>query len=211
MWGVNGGEFNQSTDIFPWIKKGGVNKPCKDEGCFANLYIQLIKNPEFQRVFLNRSAMMLQNNVNGANVKRVVDAMTATIDTAEIRRDLKKFKQDEMYYTNSCGNGFSKTGSCLKEWSEERDASVIQDYYFEFGLTGMVTMNLNVTGTGYITVEGRPAPTPAYAGKFFAGIGMLITAVPTSGSVFTGWSDGEMANPRFVLNEEGATYTAMFK
>lgn len=211
MWGVNGGEFSQSTDIFPWIKKGGGNKPCKDEGCFANLYIQLIKNPEFQRVFLNRSAMMLQNNLNGANVTRVVDAMTATIDTAEINRDLKKFKQDEMYYKNSCGKGFSKTGSCLKEWSEERDASVVQDYYFEFGMTSMVTMNLNVTGSGYITVEGRPAPAPAYAGKFFAGIGMVITAVPVSGSVFTGWSDGETANPRFVVNEDGASYTAVFK
>ena len=60
-------------------------------------------------------------------------------------------------------------------------------------------------------MEGRPAPTPAYAGKFFAGIGMVITAVPVSGSVFTGWSDGETANPRFVVNEDGASYTAVFK
>ena len=158
-----------------------------------------------------RGSNCLPLTMNGANVTRVVDAMTATIDTAEINRDLKKFKQDEMYYKNSCGKGFSKTGSCLKEWSEERDASVVQDYYFEFGMTSMVTMNLNVTGNGYIAVEGRPAPTPAYAGKFFAGIGMVITAVPVSGSVFTGWSDGETANPRFVVNEDGASYTAVFK
>ena len=211
MWGVNGGEFNQNNEMFPWIKKGGGNKPCKDEGCFANLYIQLIQNPEFLRVFLNRSAMMLQNNVNGANVTRIVDEMTATIDTAEITRDLKKFKQNEMYYENACGHGFSKTGSCLKEWSNIRDGNVVDEYKKEFGLAGMVTVNLNVTGNGYIAVEGRPAPTPEYAGKFFAGIGMLITATPTNGSVFAGWSDGETAATRFVANEDGATYTAIFK
>lgn len=211
MWGVNGGEFNQNNEMFPWIKKGGGNKPCKDEGCFANLYIQLIQNPEFQRVFLNRSAMMFQNNVNGDNVTRVVDAMTATIDTAEMTRDLKKFKQNEMYYENACGKGFSKTGSCLKEWSMIRNGNVVDEYKKEFGLSGMVTVNLNVSGSGYISVEGRPAPAPTYAGKFFAGIGMLITATPTNGSVFTGWSDGETAATRFIVNEDGATYTAIFK
>ena len=211
MWGVNGGEFSQSTKIFPWILKGGGNKPCPGEGCFANLFIQLINNPDFLRVFLNRSAMMLQLNTNAANVAKVVDAMTATIDTAEITRDMKKFKQDEMYYQNSCGHGFSKTGSCLKEWTEERDASIIQDYYKQFGLNSMVTMNLAVTGNGYITVEGRPVTTATYAGKFFAGIGMFIEAVPTNGSVFAGWSDGALENPRFVVNEDGASYTAVFK
>lgn len=211
MWGVNGGEFNQNNEMFPWIKKGGGNKPCKDEGCFANLYIQLIQNPEFQRVFLNRSAMMFQNNANGDNVTRVVDAMTATIDTAEMTRDLKKFKQNEMYYENACGKGFSKTGSCLKEWSMIRNGNVVDEYKKEFGLSGMVTVNLNVSGSGYISVEGRPAPAPTYAGKFFAGIGMLITATPTNGSVFTGWSDGETAATRFIVNEDGATYTAIFK
>lgn len=211
MWGVNGGEFNQNNEMFPWIKKGGGNKPCKDEGCFANLYIQLIQNPEFQRVFLNRSAMMFQNNANGDNVTRVVDAMTATIDTAEMTRDLKKFKQNEMYYENACGKGFSKTGSCLKEWSMIRNGNVVDEYKKEFGLSGVVTVNLNVSGSGYISVEGRPAPAPTYAGKFFAGIGMLITATPTNGSVFTGWSDGETAATRFIVNEDGATYTAIFK
>ena len=211
MWGVNGGEFSQSTDIFPWILKGGGNKPCKDEGCFANLFIQLIKNPDFLRVFLNRSALMLQLNTNSANVTKVVNEMTATIDTAEITRDLKKFKQDEMYYKNSCGHGFSKTGSCLKEWAVDRDASIIQDYYFQFGLSAMATVNLAVTGNGYISVEGRPVTTSTFAGKFFAGIGMIIEAFPTNGSVFAGWSDGETANPRFVLNEDGASYTAVFK
>ena len=153
---------------------------------------------------------MLQNNLNAANVTKVTDAMTATIDTAEIRRDLKKFKQDEMYYENSCGHGFSKTGSCLKEWATDRDVSVIEDYKTEFGLSGMITVNITATGSGQVLVEGKAVPQ-TYAGKFFAGVAMELTAQPTNGGVFAGWSDGEMANPRLVAPEDGATYTAVFK
>ena len=211
MWGVNGGEFSQTTDIFPWILKGGGNKPCKDEGCFANLFIKLIENPDFQRMFIQRSALMLSMNTNFANVTKVVDQMTATIDTAEITRDLKKFHQDEMYYKNSCGHGFSKTGSCLKEWSEERDNSVIQDYYAQFGIKSMLSVNFTVTGNGHIDVEGRPVTAPTFEGKFFNGFGIVITAVPDAGYVFTGWSDGETANPRFIAPEDGSTYSATFK
>ena len=35
-WGVNNGQFGQSTNMFSWIKNGGGNKSCKDVGCFAN-------------------------------------------------------------------------------------------------------------------------------------------------------------------------------
>ena len=209
-WGVNGGEFDQHTKIFPWIKKGGGNKPCKDEGCFANLYIQLINNPDFVRLFLNRSAIMLQNNLNSANVTRVVDAMTATIDTAEITRDLKKFHQDEMYYKNSCGHGFSKSGSCLKEWAESRDTTIYEDYKAEFGVDDLITVKLTANGSGVIQVEGKAIPQE-YTGKFFKGVAMELTAVATNGSVFTGWEDGGTDNPRLVSPTDGATYTALFK
>ncbi len=209
-WGVNNGEFDQDTKIFPWIRKGGGNKPCINEGCFANIYVQLINNPDFVRLFLNRSAIMLQNNLNGANVTRVVDAMTATIDTAEISRDMKKFKQDEMYYKNSCGKGFSKTGSCLKDWCMTRDTTVIDDYKNEFGVKGMITVNINASGSGHVLVEGKAVPA-TYAGKFFSGVAMELTAEPTNGGVFTGWDDGVTQNPRLVAPTDGVTYTALFK
>ena len=210
MWGVNNQEFVQSTKIFPWILKGGGNKPCKDEGCFANLFIKLLESPDFVRLFLNRSAIMLQNNLNGANAAKVVDAMTATIDTAEITRDLKKFKQDEMYYKNSCGKGFSKTGSCLKEWCMTRDTTIIDDYKDEFGVSDMITVNISADGSGYVQVEGKTLPQ-TYSGKFFAGVEMELYAAPMGGFVFYQWEDGSTDNPRFVAPTDGASYTAKFR
>ena len=211
MWGVNGGEFDQSSNMFAWIKKGGGNKPCKEEGCFANLYIQLIKNPEFKRMFINRSALMFNSYTNGKNVEKVVDAMVATIDNNEITRDLEKFKQNERYYQNSCGHGFDKTGSCMKEWATKRDSKVISEYEEEFGLSGTASVSIKASGNGSVLMEGAKLPSKDFKGKFFVGNAILLTAVPDAGSTFTGWNDGVTDNPRLVAPTEGASFTATFQ
>ena len=210
-WGVNNGEFGQGTNMFTWIKKGGGDKPCKEEGCFANLYIQLIKNPDFKRMFINRSALMFNNYTKGANVEKVVDAMVATMDGSEMTRDLEKFKQDQKWYENSCGNGFSKTGSCMKSWAVTRDSKVWQEYQEEFGLSGTISVTVAADGSGQVLIEGAKLPSFPYTGKFFSGNKMELTAVPASGAVFTGWQDGNTDNPRIVSPTDGVTYTATFK
>ncbi|MCQ2062601.1 MAG: CotH kinase family protein [Fibrobacter sp.] len=213
MWGVNGGEFDQHTEMFPWIKKGGGNKPCKVEGCFPNLYIQLIENPDFKRMFINRSAVMFHDYTNAAKVEKTVDAMVATIPESEMERDLAKFKQNEKYYTNSCGDGFSRTGSCLKSWAQERDSKVISEYKEEFGVSDLISVKIKANGNGVVLMEGMTLPGNAptnYSGKFFGGVQMQLMAVPTDGAVFTGWDDGDKENPRIVSPTDGVTYTANF-
>ena len=211
MWGVNDKEFVQETNMFTWIKKGGGNKPCKDEGCFANLYIQLIKNPEFKRMFINRSALMFNSYTNGKNVEKIVDAMVATIDNNEMTRDLEKFKQDQKWYENACHKGFDRTGSCMKEWAGKRDPKVIEEYQEEFGLTGTASVSIKATGNGYVLMEGAKLPSKDFKGKFFVGNAILLTAVPESGASFIGWSDGVTDNPRLVAPTEGASFTATFQ
>jgi hypothetical protein len=128
-----------------------------------------------------------------------------------MNRDLAKFKQTEKGYYNSCGDGFSKTGSCLKSWAEDRDASVLKDYQEEFGLdNNMITVNLNASGNGVVLMEGMNLPSQNYKGKFFSGLQMELTAVPAAGAVFTGWSDGVTDNPRIVTPKDGDTFTAKF-
>ena len=210
-WGVNDKEFTQESNMFAWIKKGGGNKACKEEGCFANLYNQLIKNPEFKRMFINRSALMFDSYTNGKNVEKIVDAMVSKIDDAEMTRDLEKFKQTEKGYYNSCGDGFSKTGSCLKKWAKDRDESVIKDYQEEFGLSGTASVNIKASGNGSVLMEGAKLPSKDFKGKFFSGVKMELKAVPDNGAVFTGWNDGVTDNPRLVDVKEGASFTANFK
>ena len=212
-WGVNNKEFTQESNMFAWIKKGGGNKPCKEEGCFANLYNQLIKNPDFKRMFINRSAVMFDSYTNGKNVEKIVNSMVSKIDKAEMDRDLAKFKQDQRYYTNSCpdNNGFSKDGSCLKKWANDRDPKVLQEYQEEFGLSGTVSVSIGATGNGTVLMEGMKLPSASFKGKFFGGVKMELKAVPDAGAVFTGWSDGVTDNPRLVSPTDGSSFTAKFQ
>ena len=211
MWGVNDKEFVQETNMFSWIKKGGGNKPCKEEGCFANLYNSLIVNPEFKRMFINRSAVMFNSYTNSANVTKVVDAMVATIDDNEMTRDLAKFKQDQRWYENACKKGFDKTGSCMKDWAASRDSKVIQEYQEEFGLGDMVTVTISASGNGSVVMDGMKLPKSTYEGKFFAGNTMELTAMPAAGAVFAGWSDGVTDATRIVKIAEGLKVQANFK
>ena len=210
MWGVNDKEFVQETNMFSWIKKGGGNKPCKEEGCFANLYIQLIKNPDFKRLFINRSAVIFNSYTNAKNVEKIVDAMVATIDNNEMSRDLEKFKQDQKWYENSCGHGFDRTGSCMKEWATKRDPKVLAEYQEEFGLSGTMSVTIAASGKGSVLMEGMKLPSASYKGKFFSGVKMELKAVPDDGATFTGWSDGATENPRIVSPKDGDTFTAKF-
>ena len=211
MWGVNDKEFVQETNMFTWIKKGGGNKPCKEEGCFANLYIQLIKNPDFKRLFINRSAVIFNSYTNGNNVEKIVNSMVSKIDDAEMTRDLQKFKQDQKWYENSCHEGFSRTGSCLKSWAKERDPKVLQEYQEEFGLSNMISVSLKANGNGDVLMEGMTLPSKDFKGKFFGGVKMELKAVPAEGATFTGWSDGVNDNPRIVTPKDNDSFTANFQ
>ena len=209
-WGVNNGEFGHSTNMFTWIKKGGGNKACNEVGCFAKLYINLIKNEDFKRLFLNRTAVMWQSYLNSKNVAKVVDEMTASIDPSDMQRDIEKYEKDRADYPHS----FDKDGSNLKDWAVKRDENVLDEYKGEFGVGEMVSMKISSNGTGTVLMEGMKLPgstssSTSYSGKFFSGLQMELTAVPSNGSVFTGWSDGSTDNPHIVT--VGTDITANFK
>ena len=212
MWGVNGGEFKQSNNMFEWIKKGGGNHPCKDDTCFASLYNSLIKSETFKHVFLNHSAMMLDKYLNGANVAKVVDAMVGTIPSTEMDRDLEHFKQNEKYYKNYCDDGFSRTGSCIKQWASERDSKVLAEYKGEFeGIGDPVSVTISVDGNGTVLMDEIKMSGSKFTGKFFNGVKMDLTAVATGGGVFDSWSDGETSPTRTVTITDGLSLTAKFK
>ena len=211
-WGVddpNGGKFGDGTNMFTWIKQGGGNKPCKASGCFANLYIKLIQNEDFKRMFINRSCVMWKNYLNSERVAKIVDQMVSTIPESEKVRDVEKFHQDELYYPS----GFDWKGSHLKSWASERDGKVLSEYKKEFfdGNAELVSVTIGTQGSGAVLMDGMNLPGSTYTGEFFSGNKMELTAVPSSGSVFESWSDGSTENPHIVTISGGLTITAKFK
>ena len=206
-WTVPG--FGTWINMFDWIKEGGGGESsCLNKGCFAQIFNKLILNPDFKRLFINRSAVMLKNYLTSARIDSITDAMVSKIPEAEMDRDIERWPRK---------NSVSYTGSALKSFGAERETSAWEEYRSEFDLSSDVTIAIQSTGSGIVLMEGmtlppRNATKTNYTGTFFGGIDMQLTAIPTqAGATFVKWEDGSTANPRLVTPTEGATYIATFK
>ena len=79
-----------------------------------------------------------------------------------------------------------------------------------FGLQNAVNVSISTSGSGTVLVDGMKLPKSNYQGKFYSNNELLLTAVPSNGAVFTGWSDGQTQNPR-KFTPNGQPITAQFK
>ncbi len=202
-------ESATGTNMFSWIAKAG----CKGYGysdtrSFANVFNHLIKNSNFKRLFINRSALLFNDYVNSARVKSILSSMASTLISDETSRDQKAFPR--RWYHNACEGEFSISGSCMKTWAENRDKTFVSDYKSQFGVGDLVSVSISASGNGSVLMEGRKLPS-SYTGKFFSKNTMELTAVPAAGAAFTGWSDKNKDNPRIITISDGATFTATFK
>ena len=162
-------------------------------------------------MFINRAAVLLQENVNSENITNTLETMAGTLDADQISRDQDLFKQEFRYYRNSCGNGFSVSGSCMKTWALERDGVFRSELREEFGLSGDISVSISSLGEGYVTLDGFMLPHKNYEGIFFEGNAMLLTAVPSGTGKFVSWEDGSTENPRLVMPTKGSAYVATFQ
>ena len=195
---------NTSGNMFQWLKQGGgmTNGACSGEGCISQIYTKLIENPEFRRAFLNHSSVMLNYYLTYDNVVKQTNAITATIGNSEMERDMQMYGHTTL----------DRTGSNLINFANSRTQTVKQEYQQEFGLTGNeVSVTISSSGNGKVFMENMALPSTNYQGLFFEGNTMLLTAVPASGAVFAGWSDGSTENPRLVNITNGASFSASFK
>ena len=84
----------------------------------------------------------------------------------------------------------------------------------------MVTVTIKSSGSGMVLMEGMKLPKSTesstdYSGKFFSGNEIELTAVPSGGAVFDGWSgctavEGKPETCRASITD-GLTITAKFK
>jgi len=210
-WSVEG--FSQSTNMFKWISTGGITTgSCyknEDPLCFHNVFNKLNTNPEFVRAFLNRASIIYTSYVNSEKVTAATNRIAATIPTAESERDMKKFDREELWYKNSCGKGFSVTGSCIKDWAEDRDGVVRKEFRGQYGVGEDIAVGFNAVGDGQILLDEMPLPSREYVGGFFSGNAMVLTAKGTG--KFLSWEDGSTDNPRIVIPAAGSVYTATFE
>lgn len=213
-WSVSGFYEVQSgsMSMFDWIRQGG-KAPTSDDAapcyknasakCFHTIFVKLIQNPDFKRLFINHAAVMYDVYLNQARVSAAVSYINSTLPKSEISRDKARFPRNSHI--------FSTDGSEFILWAGGRDVSVRKEFAKEFGLESDIKVTIAASGNGSVLLDGMKLPSTNYTGTFFGGNDMLLQAVPKAGSVFNGWSDGNPDNPRLVSPTDGSKYTANFK
>lgn len=213
-WSVSGFYEVQSgsMSMFDWIRQGGKAPtsddaaPCHNNAsakCFHTIFVKLIENPNFKRLFINHAAVMYDVYLNQARVSAAVSYINSTLPNSEISRDKARFPRNSHI--------FSTDGSEFILWAGGRDVSVRKEFAKEFGLESDIKVTIAASGNGSVLLDGMKLPSTNYTGTFFGGNDMLLQAVPKAGSVFNGWSDGNPDNPRLVSPTDGSKYTANFK
>jgi hypothetical protein len=198
-------DYFTTNSMFTWLKRGG-QRNCNGDGCLAGIYLKLIQNPDFKRLFINHAAILLTSYLTSERVNEAVERINSQIPSSEMDRDLNTFVRPGSPYSS-----FDRTGSYVTSYGVTRTGTTRNEYRAEFNLGDDIDVTIKVNGSGKVLVDGMKLPSTNYTGKFFAGNDMLLEAVPAAGYVFTGWTDGNKDNPRLVSPKDGDTFTATFQ
>ncbi|WP_290738311.1 CotH kinase family protein [Fibrobacter sp. UBA3718] len=202
-----GGQQQPGQGQFPgmggWDIGGGWGFGGAKQGP-AQMLNKLLDNNDFKRLFINNACILLDNYLTYENVQKKVQEMMAAIPASEQQRDQQRWPRNQGNFR------WSPDGSDLIQYAQNRTQTVRQEMEQYFGLQNAVNVSINVSGSGSVLVDGMKLPKSNYQGKFYAGNDLLLQAVPSNGSVFTGWSDGSTENPH-KYTPNGQPITAQFK
>ncbi len=199
------GYFGGGT-MFNWLKKGG-QRACNGDGCVAGIYLKLIQNPDFKRLFINHSAVLFTSYLTSEKVNAAVDRINQQLPASEVNRDLNTFVRPQYAYND----GFDRDGSHVTSYGSTRTSAIRSEYRSEFKLGSDISVTIASQGSGKVLVDGMTLPSTNYTGKFFGGNDMLLEAVASGTAMFTGWTDGNTQNPRLVSPKDGDKFTAKFQ
>ena len=163
---------------------------------------RMLENESFKTAFVNRMAVLLQMNFESSRVLARIEKMMAEIN-AEIPRDQKRW-------------GLSKSRmehqlNAIKNVAKERPNVVYNELREYFKLGAATEMTLSASGPGTVAVHGLKLDVPTLTIPFFAGTPVTVTAEPSEGGVWAGWSNGVLEQTRTVFPGEIPTLIAIFK
>ena len=171
----------------------------------GNMLKKLLENPDFKRLFINQGCILLNDYLTYEKVQKAVQDQLAMIPSSERSRDEQRWPRNQAKYN------WSPSGSDILRYAQSRTQNFRQEMASYFGLSGEANVSINVSGTGSVLVDGMKLPKSNYQGKFFSGIEMELTAVPSNGSIFSSWSDGSTENPHKIQINGQTNITAQFK
>ncbi|WP_407455942.1 CotH kinase family protein [Fibrobacter sp.] len=168
---------------------------------YTLLFRKLLENGGFRAAFVNRMAVLLQMNFESSRVLSRIEQMMSEIE-AEIPRDQKRW--------GLSASKMTKQLNSIRDFAKERPGVVYDELREYFGLGGTAPIKLSVNGPGNILVHGLRLDASSMTVNFFEGFPVEVSAMPSAGGVWAGWSDGVMDVTRVVVPGEIPALTANF-
>lgn len=199
-FGFDSNTSNQDNIFYFVSTENGKSWPNGPESTF--LLRNLLKNQGFKTAFINRMALLLSMNFAPGRVLSRINELMNEIET-EIERDQDRW----MHNTYKMNRNLEK----IKDFAKTRQSVILSEMQDFFKLGSPAPMILTVHGNGKVLVHNLPLDEDSMIVEFFTGLPVTLTAIPVSGGVWAGWSDGVMDASRVVLPEEVPSLTAYFK
>jgi hypothetical protein len=218
-FGFGAGYNTQNSNVFSYVTNangtngmGGMMMPGMGQqggqqtgGSISEhtiLMIRLLGNDGFKKAFINRFCVLLSMNFAADRLVKQIDALQSQVQS-EMSRDA------EFWGYNA--SSFSSNLEKIKSFAQSRQQTIMNEMQQYFGLGSTTQVTLSVQGSGEIQVHNLPLDQSSMAVNFFSDVPVTVTAVSKSGSVFTGWSDGEQNATRTFNPGEKPTLTANFR
>lgn len=200
-FGFGNGYSEYKNNIFEYATN--AEGPDYPNGPASTLLLRrLLENENFKMAFINRMSVLLSMNFEKTRMLSLISSMMAEIQS-EIPKDQQRWKLNSAYMNNRLAS--------IKKFVGERQDILLAEMQDFFNLGEQTNVNLSVEGSGKILVHNLPIDRTSMTIPFFKGTPIVLTAQANGGSVFTGWSDGEIANSRTILPEEASFLKAVFK
>lgn len=187
-------------NIFEFVTAANSGWPNNPE--FTQHLRMLLKNKNFKAAFINQIATILCMNFSAERVVARMEKLNGAI-AAEVARDQKRWSKNVSTMTEHEGK--------IKTFATTRQDVVRSEMKEHFALGEMVDVTIASSGNGNVQVHYLPLDKSSLKIKFFKGTPVTLTAVPKTGGIFVGWSDGVMEATRTIDPVDGLTITANFK
>ena len=216
-FGFGAGYNTQNSNVFSYVTNAngtngmgmgmmpGMGGQQQTSGSISEhtiLMIRLLQNEGFKNAFINRFCVLLSMNFSADRLVKRIDELQSQVQ-AEVARDAEFWNYDAA----SMSSNLEK----IKSFAQTRQQTIMSEMqqYFSLGETASVT--LSAQGSGKIAVHNLPLDQSSMSVNFFRDVPVTVTAMPNTGAVFSGWSDGVADITRTINPGEITTLTATFK
>ncbi|MDF1547936.1 MAG: CotH kinase family protein [Bacteroidales bacterium] len=211
-WNVDYFKANAIKSLLEEKSTKQINPP------WSNYFVRKVfENDEFKNEFIQRTAIYLETIFSEASVYKVIDSLKQNI-APEINRNLAKWGGLEQtaspyFITSKNTSEWENNIDYIKGFIKHRGGVVRKNFMNQFGISDTLNLKLKVNDEkgGRVSLMGFILPDGTFNGQIFAGIPLLIEAIPNEGYEFVKWKEEPFEKKCTIILVDVKKLTAVFR